>query len=181
MDGLVLFGLFALFLYYVYNQMKVRDSDSNTFQKKSNAKIWLLIIGGFAGLIIGGQLVVIYSIDLATTLGVSEKIIGITIVAAGTSLPELLTSVVAALKKNSDIAIGNVIDLIFSIFYSSCLSAHLLIRSILTQLSTSTLLYCWGAHCFYLSRCFPEKRKNWTVGKQVYYWVLCGVHHFYSC
>lgn len=108
-DGLVLFGLFALFLYFVYKQMKIKDSDSNTFQKKSNTKIWLLIIGGFAGLIIGGQLVVNYSIDLATTMGISEKIIGITIVAAGTSLPELLTSVVAAMKKNSDIAIGNVI------------------------------------------------------------------------
>ncbi len=72
-DGFVLFGLFALFLYYVYKQMKVLDSNSSTFQKKSNTKIWLLIIGGFAGLIIGGQLVVNYSIDLATTMGISEK------------------------------------------------------------------------------------------------------------
>jgi len=108
-DGLILIVLFALFLLYVYKQMKTEESVIITFESKSNAKIWILIAGGFAGLIAGGQLVVNNSIGLATTLGVSEKIIGLTIVAAGTSLPELVTSVVAALKKNSDIAIGNVI------------------------------------------------------------------------
>jgi cation:H+ antiporter len=68
-----------------------------------------LIIFGIAGLILGGKLVVDNSIDIAIELGVSQKIIGLTLVAAGTSLPELVTSKIAALKKNSDIAIGNVI------------------------------------------------------------------------
>ncbi|MFC6861794.1 sodium:calcium antiporter, partial [Zunongwangia atlantica 22II14-10F7] len=72
---------------------------------------------GLTGLVVGGKLVVDNSVEIASSMGVSEKIIGLTIVAAGTSLPELLTSVVAALKKNSDIAIGNVIGSnIFNIF-----------------------------------------------------------------
>ncbi len=65
----------------------------------SNYKIVLLIIGGLAGLIIGGKLVVDSAITIATNFGLSEKLIGLTIVAAGTSLPELVTSIIAALKK----------------------------------------------------------------------------------
>ncbi|MFT5216401.1 MAG: cation:H+ antiporter, partial [Glaciecola sp.] len=79
------------------------------YSQKSNLKIWSLISIGFIGLIIGGKLVVDNSIDIASDLGASQKIIGLTIIAVGTSLPELVTSIVAAIKKNSDIAIGNVI------------------------------------------------------------------------
>ncbi|MBS2213974.1 calcium/sodium antiporter [Carboxylicivirga mesophila] len=109
LDGIIMLILFGCFLYYVFNQMKhdVPTPSSDTHQ--SNLKIWGLIIIGFVGLIVGGQLVVTNSVSIADTLGVSEKIIGLTIVAAGTSLPELVTSIVAASKKNSDIAIGNVI------------------------------------------------------------------------
>ncbi|NJM94505.1 MAG: hypothetical protein HC842_07445 [Cytophagales bacterium] len=73
---------------------------------------------GFAGLVGGGKLVVDHAVLLAQGLGMSEKLIGLTIVAAGTSLPELATSAVAAMKKNSDIAVGNVIGSnIFNIFF----------------------------------------------------------------
>ncbi|PIQ07528.1 MAG: sodium:proton exchanger [Ignavibacteriales bacterium CG18_big_fil_WC_8_21_14_2_50_31_20] len=110
LDGLILFIFFALFLYYVYKQLK---SDNLNFEVPkndfSNLKIWTLIIIGLAGLVFGGNLVVTYSVEIATILGISEKIIGLTIVAMGTSLPELVTSVVATLKKNNDIAIGNII------------------------------------------------------------------------
>ena len=74
--------------------------------------IWkasLFIIGGLAGLIYGGQFFVDGASGIARGLGVSESIIGLTLVAGGTSLPELATSVVAALKKNPEMAIGNVI------------------------------------------------------------------------
>ena len=108
-DGAIMVLAFLLFLFYVYKQMKTNDVEVVTSENRSNARIWGLIIIGFAGLVVGGQFVVNSSIQIATSLGVSEKIIGLTIIAAGTSLPELLTSVVAALKKNSDIAIGNVI------------------------------------------------------------------------
>ncbi len=109
-DGMILVGLFALFLYYIFRQLKSgKDELEIPVQQLSNLKITAFIIGGLAGLVIGGKLVVDYAIIIANTLGVSQKIIGLTIVAAGTSLPELTTSIVAAMKKNSDIAIGNVI------------------------------------------------------------------------
>ncbi len=108
-DGIILFVAFLLFLFYVYTQMKTEKNKEVIIVNTSNIKIWGLIIAGLSGLIIGGQFVVDNSIIIAKDLGISEKIIGLTIIAAGTSLPELVTSVVAALKKNSDIAIGNVI------------------------------------------------------------------------
>ncbi|MFO7722746.1 MAG: calcium/sodium antiporter, partial [Bacteroidales bacterium] len=111
-DGVIMLSLFLLFLYYAYIQMK-KDREIPTaiptIPTASPTRIWGLIIAGIAGLVIGGRLVVNNSISIAESLGVSEKIIGLTIVAAGTSLPELVTSVVAAFKKNSDIAVGNVI------------------------------------------------------------------------
>lgn len=67
------------------------------------------IILGLAGLITGGKLVLDNAILIAKAMGVSEKVIGLTIIAAGTSLPELATSVVAAFRKNADIAVGNIV------------------------------------------------------------------------
>lgn len=108
-DGFILLVFFFCFLYYMFKQMKGDTSEVVLYEQKSNKKIWSLILMGFVGLIIGGKLVVDNSIEIATDLGISQKIIGLTIIAAGTSLPELVTSLVAAFKKNSDIAIGNVI------------------------------------------------------------------------
>ena len=124
-DALVLILFFLAFLFYVYKQLKDVPSTSPGVEKeRSNAKIFGFIILGLAGLILGGRLVVGSAMQIAATLGVSEKIIGITIVAAGTSLPELATSVIAALKKNNDIAVGNIIGSnIFNIFFILGLSA----------------------------------------------------------
>jgi len=108
-DGIFLLVSFVCFLYYIFKQMKTEKIKVIPYIQKSNIKIWTLILIGFSGLLIGGKLVVDNSIDIATDLGISQKIIGLTIIAAGTSLPELITSIVAAIKKNSDIAIGNVI------------------------------------------------------------------------
>jgi len=109
LDGIILLLLFFGFLYYMFKQIKTEKVELVAYKPQSNLKIWGFILIGFAGLIIGGKLVVDNSIEIATDLGISQKIIGLTIIAVGTSLPELLTSIVAALKKNSDIAIGNVI------------------------------------------------------------------------
>lgn len=108
-DATVLLAGFALFLFYVYKQMKSEEPNSVGYSSRSSIVIWGGIIFGLTGLIAGGQLVVQNSVDLAKNLGISEKVIGMTIIAAGTSLPELITSLVAALKRNSDIAIGNII------------------------------------------------------------------------
>ncbi len=126
-DGVVMLVLFFLFLYYVFTQMKNEPQTEVSIVHESTLKIWGLIIFGLFGLVAGGQLVVMNSVNIASSLGVSEKIVGLTIIAAGTSLPELVTSVVAALKKNSDIAIGNVIgsnvfNLLFILSISSMIS-----------------------------------------------------------
>lgn len=109
LDALLFLAGFAAFLYYVYAQMKTETDHTVTPEQQSNLKTWVEIVFGLAGLIIGGKLVVDNSVSMATQLGVSEKIIGLTIVAFGTSLPELVTSVVAATRKKADIIIGNVI------------------------------------------------------------------------
>jgi len=118
-DGVILLVMFGGFMYYVYNQMKTEmpEASEPSIREMTNLKIWGLIVIGLAGLILGGKLVVDNAVKVATVLGISEKIIGLTIVAIGTSLPELMTSVVAAIRKNSDIALGNIIGSnIFNIF-----------------------------------------------------------------
>ncbi|MFN3404669.1 MAG: calcium/sodium antiporter [Cytophagaceae bacterium] len=109
-DGLILLMLFGMFLTYVYSQLKSEPEDNQSAAETLPPfKQWTYIVIGFAGLVVGGELVVNNAVEIAAAIGISEKIIGLTVVAAGTSLPELATSVVAALKKNIDIAVGNVI------------------------------------------------------------------------
>ena len=119
-DAALLFGLFLVFLYFTFRQPNTDDIPELTTDIKPmpGFKIWGFIVVGLSLLIIGGRLVVNSAIAIAQDFGISEKIIALTIVAAGTSLPELVTSVVAASKRNSDIAIGNVIGSnIFNILF----------------------------------------------------------------
>nr|MBS0038129.1 calcium/sodium antiporter [Saprospiraceae bacterium] len=117
-DGLLLLLLFSLFIFYVYKQLKTEGTpDLIQHKGMSVLKTWGFIIIGLLFLVIGGRLVVVYAVEIAESWGISETVIGLTIVAAGTSLPELATSVVAAFKKNNDIAVGNIIGSnIFNIF-----------------------------------------------------------------
>ncbi len=110
MDGIILLTMFAFFLWFVYTQMKSdEEAVEVTEAKLTSGRIVLLIVAGLAGLIYGGKLVVDQAIAIATQVGVSEKTIGLTIVAAGTSLPELVTSIVAVTRSNNDMATGNII------------------------------------------------------------------------
>lgn len=116
---LLLFGL--LFLLYTIVVGKQGGDASETEEEGRNMH-WLLavvyLIGGLAGLVYGGQLFVGNATKIASSLGVSETLIGLTLVAWGTSFPELATSVVAAMKGNTDIAVGNVIGSnLFNIFF----------------------------------------------------------------
>ncbi len=118
-DGFILLVFFFGFLYYVYTQLASDPQTAVHSQEglMSSGKMSALIVVGLTGLVVGGRLVLDNAVDLATQLGVSEKVIGLTIVAAGTSLPELATSILAAIKKNNDIAVGNIIGSnIFNIF-----------------------------------------------------------------
>ena len=123
--GIILLTFFCLFLFYVYTQMRNEQVKTEIVTSElSTAKITMYIIGGLLGLVIGGRFVVENATDMAVALGVSQQVVGLTIVAAGTSLPELATSVVAAMKKNNDIAVGNIIGSnIFNILFILGLSA----------------------------------------------------------
>jgi len=109
-SGLVLLILFCVFMYY--NFLVGKEDPANTSPNIHTRPLWLsvlMVVGGLAFLVGGGKLIVLGAVNLATKLGVSQSIIGLTIVAAGTSLPELATSVVAAYRNKPDIAIGNVV------------------------------------------------------------------------
>lgn len=160
LDGIILFLLFGFFLFYVFKQMKTDKVEVVAFEQKTNFQIWKLISLGLAGLIVGGKLVVDNSISLATDFGVSQKIIGLTIIAAGTSLPEMATSIVAAFKKNSDIAIGNVIGSnIFNILL--ILSISTLINPInFDQKFNSDILILLGGTAFLIIAMITGQRKK---------------------
>ncbi len=128
-EGLILLAFFGLFTYYVLKMARQTDNTDSTpagEPQRTVTKSLLFIFGGFVTLFVGAKLVVDAAVNLAQSFGVSESLIGLTIVAVGTSLPELATSVVAAAKKNCDIAVGNVVGSnIFNIFFilgiSSCI------------------------------------------------------------
>lgn len=124
-DGLVLIGFFIIFLYYVFSiAKKSENTENNGFKQFSIVKSAAYIFIGLTGLVLGGTWIVNGAVEIASQFGVSEYLIGLTVVAIGTSLPELATSAVAAYKKNTDIAIGNVVGSnIFNIFWVLGLSA----------------------------------------------------------
>lgn len=118
-DGLVFLGFFIIFLYYTFSITK-SDSDINESPVKelSTTKAVAFVLIGLFGLVFGGKWIVEGAVTIAESFNISQSIVGLTVVAVGTSLPELATSAVAAYKKQSDIAIGNVVGSnIFNVFW----------------------------------------------------------------
>jgi cation:H+ antiporter len=118
--GSILLIFFLLFLWHNFKGIgSAPQTESHEDYKPMSARRALaLIIGGLVGLVVGGEVIVKSATSIAQSLGVSDAIIGLTVVALGTSLPELATSCMAAFKKNCDIALGNVIGSnIFNIFF----------------------------------------------------------------
>ncbi|WP_339610255.1 calcium/sodium antiporter [uncultured Planktosalinus sp.] len=126
-DAIVLLLFFTVFLVYTVAVSKSDKSVEKTEVKQyktTTAVIFIFI--GLAGLIVGGQLIVNSATSIAEQIGLSERVIGLTIVSIGTSLPELATSIVAVKKKNVDIAIGNVVGSnIFNVFFVLGVSAFI--------------------------------------------------------
>ncbi|MFH1631432.1 MAG: calcium/sodium antiporter [bacterium] len=115
-DGLVLIAFFSIFIYYLFLSSKDVSGAKVEKAKRSFLAATGLSIFGIGGLLIGGQLTVSGASGLALGFGVSETLIAVTIVALGTSLPELVTAVVAARKGETDIAVGNIIgSVVFNI------------------------------------------------------------------
>lgn len=176
-DGFIMLVLFCLFFYYVFNQMKKDPQIQAEKNQPSNIKIWGFIIIGLIGLILGGQLVVINSISIADNLGVSEKIIGLTIVAAGTSLPELVTSIVAAAKNNSDIAIGNAIgSSVFNILLVLSISSIIKPIEYNSKFNLDLYILIGGTVFLFISMLTGQQKKldRWEAG------ILFGFYIIYT-
>lgn len=125
-DGAILLCFFSIFLYYVFEiARKTKEEEPlSTTKQMPLPKAIVFVVVGVTGLVVGGHWIVQGAIHLAEAFGVSEALIGLTVVAVGTSLPELATSAVAAYKKNTDIAIGNVVGSnIFNVFWVLGLSS----------------------------------------------------------
>ena len=115
-DGLILLSFFVIFLFYIFGNFKSSqvleaqmEEKEKTYAKESVLQLSIKVIGGLLAVIGGGKLVVDNAIGLASFLGVSQSVIGLTIVAIGTSLPEAVTTIVAVMRKKEGMAIGNII------------------------------------------------------------------------
>ncbi len=138
-EGVVLLLLFAVFLYYTISDVfRQRGADPFVVQTHLAApdRMWgsvrlnvALAVGGLVALVGGAELTVTAAVDLAEAFGVSQVVIGITLVALGTSLPELVTGVVAALRAQTDLAVGNIVGSnIFNLLFIMGVSAS--VRSV---------------------------------------------------
>ncbi|MBQ7802032.1 MAG: calcium/sodium antiporter [Oscillospiraceae bacterium] len=126
-DGIVLILFFLLYLGYLLYSAKKHPEAAGEEEERKVLKPWqalLGLVGGLALILLGSDVAVDAATEIARILGMSERLIGLTIVALGTSLPELVTSVTAARKGNADIAIGNIVGSnIFNILFVVGLSA----------------------------------------------------------
>ncbi len=177
LDGIILLVFFAGFLYYVYKHIPASEVQETKTTLRPGYQLWGMVLAGLGGLVLGGRMVVSNAVELAQMMGVSEKIIGLTIVAAGTSLPELATSVVAAIRKNNDIAVGNVVGSnIFNIFLILGLSA--VVKPVGFNLAFNTDIYLLlGSTIFLFAAMFLSGKKRldrWEA------FVLLGVYVGYT-
>ncbi len=148
--GIVMLVFFALFLWQTFRNAKVSPDEAETYQPMKTWKAVALILLGLAGLVVGGRMIVTGATHIAEGFGLSKEVIGLTILAVGTSLPELATSMMAAFRRNSDIAIGNVVGSnIFNVFFILGTSATIrplpsydgLLRDVLMAVVGSVLLW----------------------------------------
>ena len=118
-DGYILLLFFIIFLSYNITLLKSEQyNDEIIVKDKPVFKSVLLILSGLILLITGGRIIVVSAVEVASAIGLSQRVIALTIISIGTSLPELATSVIAARKKNIDLAIGNIVGSnIFNVFF----------------------------------------------------------------
>ncbi len=180
-DSLLLLAFMTIFMYYLVHLAKTSNEDEDlNIPRMTRFKSLLFIIGGITLLVAGGKLFVDSAVELATNLGMSQAVIGLTIVAAGTSLPELATSVVAALKKNSDIAVGNIVGSnIFNIFFILGVSG--IIRPLPQgSISDFDLFTCIGASVALLLSGYIFGKHKITKAEGVIFLILYVVYIGYQ-
>ena len=137
---------------------------AQSLQDQLSENVWVMLVcllfGGLIGLCVGGELIVKSAVDIAMRMGVSEAIIGLTIVALGTSLPELATSVIAATKHNSDIALGNVFGSnIFNVFFILATSATIHPLPAYDGIELDAIMAALGSIIVWMAVKIDKKRK----------------------
>ncbi len=159
-EGLLFLLFFIIFITYSFAISGIEFRDQAEIRTLSPAKITLFMLSGLAGLVGGGKLVVDNAVDIARLLNVSEKVIGLTIVAIGTSLPELFTSAVAAFKGKSDIAMGNIVGSnIFNIFFILAVSSIIRPISFTPQLNVDIVVLIAASVILFLTMFIGNVRK----------------------
>lgn len=163
-DGLVILLFFVIFIYYLFTIMK-KGKDEEEKPKYGMAKSILFIIIGLVGIVAGSNLVVDHASLIAKSLNVSEKMISLTIVAFGTSLPELVTSVQAARKGENDIAIGNIIGSnIFNIGIVIGLPALLISDIVVGTFNYIDMLTMIGSAILLFILTYKKRKIEWHEG-----------------
>lgn len=178
-DGYILLSLFVIFMYYLI-EMAITSKDKtseNEIQEISTSKSVIYSIVGIAGIILGGQLVVNSASDIAIKWGMSENLVGLTIVSIGTSLPELVTSIVAAQKGESDIAIGNAVGSnIFNLLFVLGISSAIHSITIHTEVFYDMIVMIFATILTYL---FAVTKKNINRGEGVILFLIYVVYLIY--
>lgn len=153
-DALAILLVFSIFLYYIISISRHKIDEDSEPGQYGLVKSLLFVALGLIGIIFGSDLVVNSATKIATTLGVSERVISLTIIAFGTSLPELVTAIISSLKKEQDILVGNIIGSnIFNIcivlslpvaIYGSIIPSSFEVLDLITIISMSVLLYIFA-------------------------------------
>ncbi len=140
-EGVVLFLLMIAYMVYLIIDSIKHKAEAEDVETMSPIKSVIFIIGGLAAIIWGGDLVVDAATAIAKTFGLSDTLIGLTIVAVGTSLPELVTSVVAARKGQSELSLGNAVgSCIFNILFILGISSVIIPQTIDPQLIINSVI-----------------------------------------
>lgn len=179
-EGCILLGVFALYLLYlIWMSRGDKPADIVTDEPEPALACFVMVFSGICMVIIGSSLVVDSASSIATGLGMSDSFIGLTVVALGTSLPELVTSVAAARRGNADIAIGNIVgsnifNILFILGISSMISPLPMDGNFIID-----MLIAVAAGVLLLLACLKsrELRKNWGIvmllGYAAYFAYLC--------
>lgn len=164
-EGFILFVLFILINIYFFKKISKNEVDLNEIENVPSSSLFksiLLFFIGVLGLYFGSDMLVDSAVNISKEMGISERIIGVTIIAIGTSLPELITSLIAAMKKKTDIAIGNIlgsnIQNIFSIIGLTALIRPINVSEIFLNQD-----FIWMIGLTLLL--FPIFRTNWRISR----------------
>lgn len=180
-DGFSLIAMFIVFMYYTFGLAKIEGKEEK-IKIYSYPKSILMVSAGILLLFVGGKVLVDNAIILARLGGLSESLIGLTIVAVGTSLPELATSVVAAIHKHDDIAIGNIVGSnIFNIFWILGLTGTILKLPFNPSVNFDVLICIVATFILFLAMFIGKKHKieRWQGGMFVLLYIAYIVYLIY--